>query len=225
MDHLDHVALIRAGVEGAGPRWLELGAGDGEFTLALADVIGNGGEIVAVDRDRRALGDLERRVGARFPATHLTSRVLDFTRELPAGPFDGVLAANSLHFVADLAPILAAIGASLSPDGHIVLVEYDADHGNPYVPYPISFRRWSALAVAAGFTQPRLLHRVPSRFLGSIYGAVSTRSGRARGQVSRADDPMRQPATSASVSCELTGVEPDRGERITTAVSRDRRAA
>ena len=109
MKHEDHVALIRAGVEGAGPRWLELGAGDGEFTLALADVLGVGGDITALDRDRRALGHLEGRLHVSFPATRVVTRTLDFTRELPAGAFDGVLAANSLHFVADLDAILAAI--------------------------------------------------------------------------------------------------------------------
>ena len=50
-------------------------------------------------------------------------------------------------------------------------------HGNPYVPHPIAFARWETLAAAAGFTAPRLLHRVPSRFLGSIYGAACERRG------------------------------------------------
>ncbi len=178
MRHEDHVALIRTGVEDAGPRWLELGAGDGEFTLALADVLGDGARIVAVDRDRRALGDLAARLAARFPGTVVETRAEDFTLGMPPGPFDGVLAANSLHFVPDLAPVLAAIRGVIAPAGRLVLVEYDAGHGNPYVPYPIPLARWQGLVPASGFTAPRLLHRVPSRFLGSIYGAVTTHSGR-----------------------------------------------
>ena len=43
---------------------------------------------------------------------------------------------------------------ALTPDGRFVLVEYDAEHGNPYVPYPISFKRWQRVAVAAGFASP-----------------------------------------------------------------------
>jgi len=177
MKHEDHVALIRGGVEGAGRRWLELGAGDGEFTLALADMLGDGGEIVAVDLDKWALAELEGRVGAAFAGTRIETRVEDFTRRLPPGPFDGVLAANSLHFVADLAPVLEAIRDVLAAGGRLVLVEYDAEHGNPYVPHPIPMGRWRTIATAAGFTEPRLLHRVPSRFLGSIYGAASVREG------------------------------------------------
>jgi ubiquinone/menaquinone biosynthesis C-methylase UbiE len=57
MDHADHVALIADGVRDGrttGARWLELGAGEGAFTLALADVLGPGAEILAIDRDARA---------------------------------------------------------------------------------------------------------------------------------------------------------------------------
>lgn len=176
MQHADHLALIRDGVDGAGPRWLELGAGNGEFTLALVDVLGPSGHILAVDRDRWALDELEARVAARFPGTPIHTATADFTAALPTGPFDGVLAANSLHFVADLPPVLAGIRAALAPEGRLLLVEYDTDHGNPYVPHPISFPRWRTLAVEAGFGPPYLLHRVPSRFLGAIYGAVTERA-------------------------------------------------
>lgn len=175
MDHHDHVALVRAGVEGAGRRWLELGCGDGAFTLALADVLGRGGDITALDRDRRALDRLADRLAARFPATVVRTVVGDFTRALPAGPFDGVLAANSLHFAVQPLPVLRAIHARLVAGGRLVLVEYDHESGNPWVPHPISFARWQALAPEAGFSAPRRLHRVPSRFLDAIYGAASTR--------------------------------------------------
>jgi ubiquinone/menaquinone biosynthesis C-methylase UbiE len=175
MDHPDHVALIRAGVDGAGPRWLELGAGEGAFTLALADLLGPAGHILALDRDRWSLTTLADEAAARFPGTPIHTLVADFTRTLPEGPFDGVIAANSLHFVANLRPVLAAIREALVPAGRFILVEYDADHGNPYVPHPISFQRWRSLAVEAGFGPPYLLHRVPSRFLGAIYSAVTER--------------------------------------------------
>jgi len=177
MDHTDHVALIRAGVEGAGPRWLELGAGEGAFTLALADVLGPGARIVAVDRERRALETMTSRVAGRFPGAAVETLVADFSRGLPEGPFDGVLAANSLHFVRSPDGVLVAVRDALAPGGRFVLVEYDADRGNPWVPHPISFASWQRLAPAAGFAEPRLLHRVPSRFLNAIYGAVTVPAG------------------------------------------------
>ena len=174
MDHDDHVALIRAGVSGAGTNWLELGSGAGAFTMALADVLGPGGEIEAVDRDGWALRTAVAAVGRRIPGVEVVPVEGDFTLDLPHGPFDGVLAANSLHFVADRQWVLAAIRIALRPGGRLVVVEYDADSGNEWVPHPFSFERWRTEATAAGFTDVTLLHRVPSRFLGAIYGAVAT---------------------------------------------------
>jgi SAM-dependent methyltransferase len=171
MDHADHVALIRAGVEDAGPRWLELGAGEGAFTLALADVLGPGADILATDRDDRAVRHAESRVRRAFPRTTIAIRSFDFTDVIPYGPFDGVLAANSLHFVEARDATLRAIRWSLAPGGRLVVVEYDADRGNPWVPHPFSFETWRREAMAAGFDEPRLLHRVASRFLDAIYGA------------------------------------------------------
>ena len=176
MNHDDHVALIRGGVTGAGPRWLELGAGEGAFTLALADVLGAGGQILATDRVGRAARHAQERVRAAFSGTTIETRAFDFTDGLPYGPFDGVLATNCLHFVraAERDAVLRSIRWALAPEGRLVVVEYDADQGNPWVPHPFSFGTWRREAVAAGFVEPRLLHRVPSRFLGAIYGAVTS---------------------------------------------------
>jgi ubiquinone/menaquinone biosynthesis C-methylase UbiE len=175
VDHADHVGLIRAGIDGAGLRWLELGSGEGAFTLALADLLGPGGEIVAVDQDARALGHLESTMGGRFPSTGLVTVAGDFRQPLPSGPFDGVLAANSLHFVTDPAAVMARARAVLRPRGRLVVVEYDADRGNPWVPHPFSAARFSELAATAGFEAAREIGRVPSRFLGAIYAAAAER--------------------------------------------------
>jgi ubiquinone/menaquinone biosynthesis C-methylase UbiE len=173
VDHDDHVALIRAGVEGAGPRWLELGAGDGAFSLALADLLGPSAEIMALDRDAGALRRLVAEMGRRFPRASLITTVADFRDALPDGPFDGVLAANSLHFVSDPVAVTSRARAALQPGGRLVVVEYDADRGNPWVPHPFSFETWQLLSAQAGLDEARLIGRVPSRFLGAIYAAVS----------------------------------------------------
>jgi hypothetical protein len=83
--------------------------------------------------------------------------------------------ANSLHFERDQLTVLRRVGGYLRPAGHLVIVEYDADRGNQWVPFPISFRAWTGLATEAGLRDTRRLASVPSRFLGSIYSAVSLR--------------------------------------------------
>jgi len=159
---------------GPGETWLELGSGAGAFTLALAAVLGPRGTIHSIDQDRGALRAQAAAVGAQFGAVRLDQRTADFTRPLGFSGMDGVLMANSLHFVRDKAPVLALVRSYLAPGGRFVLVEYDADRGNHWVPHPISYTTWLAVAPAAGFTGARLLGRVPSRFLNAIYASVAT---------------------------------------------------
>jgi len=179
MDYGDHVALIHAGLEGAGPRWLELGAGSGAFTLALLDLLGDGAEVTALDRDAGALRRLEADATRTFPGASVNTVVADFTGPMPIEPssFDGVLMANSLHFVRDKEPVLRAVIAALKPGGRFVLVEYGADNGTPWVPWPVSFARWVDLAERVGLHETRMIGEVPSRFLGSIYAAASRWDG------------------------------------------------
>jgi SAM-dependent methyltransferase len=174
MDHRDHVRLIERGVRGSGPVWADLGSGRGAFTLALADLLGAGGVIHSVDRDGRALADQAQAVAARFPGPSLYQYRADFRQPLPLPALDGVVMANALHFLRDKALALALVRGYLRPGGRFVLVEYDADAGNTWVPYPISLRRWLDLAADAGFRDTHEIARVPSRFLGSIYAALSS---------------------------------------------------
>jgi len=62
---------------------------------------------------------------------------------------------------------------ALQSGGRLIVVEYDADRGNPWVPYPFSFETWQERSARAGLVGTRLIGRVPSRFLGAIYAAVS----------------------------------------------------
>jgi len=175
MKHADHVALIARGLDDAGPRWLELGAGTGAFTLALLDLLGEGADVVALDQDANALRGLEEEARRRFPSAAVRSLVADFTRPLPVEPasFDGVLMANSLHFARDKEPVLAGAIRMLKPGGRFLLVEYGSDCGNRWVPWPIGYPTWSELAARVGLRDTQRIEQVPSRFLGSMYAAVS----------------------------------------------------
>lgn len=175
MNHADHVALLRAGVPRPGGTWADLGAGSGAFTLALAELLGPGAAILAIDRDAAALADAARRVADRFPGTQLSTHRGDFTEALPSAPgsLDGIVMANSLHFVKGKEPVLRAILPAIRPGGRFLLIEYGADRGNPWVPWPLSYASWERLAETVGLVGTRKIGEVPSRFLGSIYSAAS----------------------------------------------------
>ena len=170
MNHADLVALLQDAITERGGRWADLGAGEGAFTLALADLLGPGAHITAVDRDAGALRNL---ASERFPGVKVDTKVGDFTRPLGLSNLDGVVMANSLHFVRDKAPVLASVRSMLRPGGKLIVVEYGSDRGNPWVPHPFTYERWERMAAQAGFEKTRLLRTIPSRHLGSMYSAVS----------------------------------------------------
>ena len=176
MDHADHVRLLRAAVEPGGT-WADIGAGDGAFTLALADLLGPGGRIVAVDRNGRALRANEASVRERFPDVEYATLIADLTGPLDLPELDGLVAANSLHYVPRYrqVAVIRGLSAHLRPGGRFVVVEYDADRGNPWVPHPFTYESWERLAESAGLTDTRRIGRVPSRFLDAIYSAESRR--------------------------------------------------
>lgn len=174
MQHDDHVRLIARGIQpGQGGVWADLGAGSGAFTLALREVAGPDSEIIAVDADAASLRELRRATERRFPGTRLRTLDADFTTPLALPALDGILAANSLHYVRNQVGALQQWRGYLKPDGRLIVVEYDTDVGNRWVPYPFSFATFGALAEAAGFAEPVLLGTYPSRFLSGFFAAMT----------------------------------------------------
>jgi len=173
VDHNDHVRLIRGGVQGAGEVWADFGAGAGAFTLALADVLGAGAEIHAIDRDAKALQRNAAAMASRFPSVAFAQHAADFTDPLELPPLDGFVVANSLHFQADASSVLRNLVRFLRPGGRAVVVEYNTSRATFAVPFPIPFEAWERIAAHAGFERTELLVRRPSRTFTEIYSAVS----------------------------------------------------
>jgi len=178
MNHHDHVELLRPAELKPGASFADLGAGSGAFTLALRELLGLSAEIYAVDRDRNRLNSLEQSHRSRFGGVENLHLVpADFTNAVDLPLLDGVLMANSLHFFRDKEKILRHVQTFLKPGGVLLLVEYNVDQGNTWVPYPLSFKSFQELALSAGFTKPRLLAKKPSSFLHEFYSALTCRVG------------------------------------------------
>ena len=179
MDHGDHVNLLRPAIPAPIPTatWADFGAGEGAFTLSLADLLGPDATVIAVDRDERALVRANAALTLSFPRTRHSFLVGDFREPLALPALDGLVCANSLHFVprAEQVAVISRLAGHLKPGGMFLVVEYDADSGNPWVPHPFSARSWPGLVEAAGLLDPRIMGRVPSRFLGAIYSASAQR--------------------------------------------------
>jgi ubiquinone/menaquinone biosynthesis C-methylase UbiE len=174
----DAVTLIRGAIEQRGGTWADLGAGDGTFTRALAELLGADSRIYAVDREPSATAALARWASSSSP--NVVPVTADFTRvfALPAlddTRLDGILLANALHFVHDADVVLARLAERVRPGGRVVIVEYDRRAASRWVPYPIPSARLPLLAAAAGLSAPTITGTRPSLFGGTLYAAAATR--------------------------------------------------
>jgi ubiquinone/menaquinone biosynthesis C-methylase UbiE len=172
MDHADHVNLLRPANLQPNGVWADFGTGAGAFTLALRELVGPHAEIYAVDKDWRGFNDLEKAHREKFTTSQNVHPMrADFTGPLSLPPLDGIVMANSLHYFKDQEKVLRHVRSFLKMSGVLLLVEYNVDSGNMWVPYPLSFETYRSLAPRAGFSEPRLLATAPSRFLRGFYSA------------------------------------------------------
>ncbi len=173
MNHTDHVHLLRKGIPEMGGVWADLGSGSGAFTLALAELLGPTGRIYSVDKNSSVLRQQEQAIHQFSPTMNVTYITADFTRSLDLPQLDGIVMANSLHFVRKKDDVLQRVASYLRPAGRLIIVEYNADRGNMWVPYPFTYENWETLASKNGFVETRLLESRPSQFLNGMYSAVS----------------------------------------------------
>jgi ubiquinone/menaquinone biosynthesis C-methylase UbiE len=152
VEHREMVELIHGGVARPGGLWADLGAGTGNFTWALAELLGPSATIHALDRDLRAVEAQRGRLKIDPPAAMVLPRQADVLRPLDLPPLDGVLLANLLHFVRDQVGLLRRLHGHLTPGGRLLVVEYEQMLPIPWVPHPLPFARLATLAAEASFT-------------------------------------------------------------------------
>jgi trans-aconitate methyltransferase len=163
--------LADSGIEAYAPTiWADLGCGDGTFTLALAYLLGSGSTVHAIDRDASAL----RKIPSEQNGVHIKTHRGDFTNQRwPFAGLDGILMANSLHYIEDQAAFIRACEPRMTSRRCFLIVEYDTNDANRWVPYPVSRTRVTALFASAGYSSIRILHSRPSVYRrASLYAAV-----------------------------------------------------
>jgi SAM-dependent methyltransferase len=148
--------------------WADLGSGTGLFASALARLITPGSKIFAVDTNLAALSKIE-------PAVSVTIEKVraDFSNgSLHFKNLDGILMANSLHYIQDKVSFIKKLGSYLSSQGKFLIVEYNTDEPNPWVPFPTSFTSLESLFRNLGYTLIQKINELPSRYdHATIYAA------------------------------------------------------
>lgn len=141
--------------------WADLGCGDGLFTRALVHLLLPGSKVFAVDSNQKVLTRME------GPSVDVTIEKIkaDFVGDdLPFHNLDGLLMANALHFVRDQVGFLKKAGGWLKPGGCFLIVEYDTDRANPWVPYPLSYKTLSGLFKQLGYSKMEKWHERSSLY-------------------------------------------------------------
>ena len=136
MEQLDAIQLITGATipRDAPQLWADLGCGRGTFTRALASLLPAGSTIYAVDREKQQLPK-------QISGVEIVFSQADFEQDdFPFHDLDGMLIANALHYSKDAETLLQRLmGLQRKAQEQFMIIEYDSNNANRWVPYPLSF--------------------------------------------------------------------------------------
>jgi ubiquinone/menaquinone biosynthesis C-methylase UbiE len=173
MELQDAINLIKAGVTESPDiqKWADLGCGSGIFTLALSSFLADESTIYAIDKNENQLNTIP----DRFNGSKIEKFLLDFdSGKFPFQKMDGILMANSLHYIIDKGSLLNSLARHLRKNGTLIIVEYETLYSNPMVPFPISRRDLYKILDDTGFNNCSYLGERKSRYGHLIYSIGCT---------------------------------------------------
>jgi ubiquinone/menaquinone biosynthesis C-methylase UbiE len=134
------LANIRPGMTVA-----DIGAGEGYYTVRLAERVGADGRVLAQDISREALDRLGRRV-ERERLENISIKFGDADNpQLPPDSFDRVFMVHMYHEVTEPYAFLWNLWPALNAGGQIVVVERDSPVGGHGLPHTLLFCEFEAV--------------------------------------------------------------------------------
>ena len=149
--------LLAGGVQ-PGMRVLDLGCGAGDVSFLAADLVGETGEVVGVDRAPAAVLAANER--ARAASLHNVSFLAGDPGDLTfEEPFDALVGRYVLMFQPDPAALLRSAAAHVRPGGVIAFHEIDWGGVESIAPVPTFDRccRWCIETLHASGAQPNMI--------------------------------------------------------------------
>ncbi len=123
----------------------DIGAGEGYYTVRLAERVGADGRVLAQDISREALDRLGRRV-ERERRENISIKFGDTDNpQLPPDSFDRIFMVHMYHEVTEPYAFLWNMWPALNAGGQIVVVESDSPVGRHGLPHTVLFCEFEAV--------------------------------------------------------------------------------
>lgn len=130
---------------GPGATVADIGAGEGYYTVRLAERVGRKGRVLAEDIDAGAIERLGRRVEKdRLENVSIRTGTPEDPR-LPANSFDRVFMVHMYHEVAEPYVFLWNLRSGLKPGGSVVVVDVDRPTDRHGIPPALLFCEFAAV--------------------------------------------------------------------------------
>ena len=138
------IVMDLANIE-AGTTVADIGAGEGYYTVRLAERVGEDGRVLAQDIDREAL----QRLGQRIDRERLENISIKLGEpddpQLPADSFDRIFLVHMYHEVTEPYAFLWRMWPALAEEGQIIVVDVDRPIGRHGIPPALLFCEFEAI--------------------------------------------------------------------------------
>lgn len=157
-------------ITGTAPqRWADLGCGSGLFSMAIASMLPNESDMLCIDLIDQKVPSLS---GRDVTLQFKKGNFIDF--DLGLDQYDGILMANSLHFVSEKSALFIKLCSALKKQGSLVIIEYEREDPNEWVPYPVAFETLRVLLNHHGMAKVTKLSERKSAFGSMMYACQAS---------------------------------------------------
>lgn len=161
----------------------DVGSGDGDYTIPMAERVGPSGRVFAVDIDHEKLDELNEKLQEN-EIEHVTSVYsVENNPMLPTNSLDAVLVRNAYHHFTAYQSMLRHIKAALKPDGRLVIEEsvnddmVGASRKEQVEEHDIGLKYVREELTAAGFTIQEEVNPLMETSWGFHWMIIATRPG------------------------------------------------
>jgi len=147
--------LVKAGIK-PGDIFLDIGCGNGYFSLPAARMVGPKGLVYALDVSGVMLAEIRSKVASLGIFNIHTQQTARGKLSLPDAPVTMAFMSNMLHEVEDKKAFLASVAAALKPGARLAVIEWvkkETPKGPP-LKERLSEDEMQVLLKKAGFSEP-----------------------------------------------------------------------